>query len=100
MKGLGRRVSALKSRSNQPSEAEEREARELVSFITDAELAEMIAELEGGASYTIEELARQVGPVHDCSYRERARIIFRGQPELLAKCRERLAAKRGGAARP
>ena len=84
---------------NKRHEIEERAARELLAAITDDELQTLICELEGGASRTpIEELARLVGPM-DNSLRRRAQCIFDGQPALLQRCRERVAARRAASAR-
>ena len=85
---IGNRVSKLQKALNAThAERLEREARDLVGAITDAELADLLREAEAAAPAA--EVATEAGPA---TWRERAGLIFEGHPDLLARCRERIAA--------
>ena len=70
-------------------------ARALLDAITDEELKEQIAELDAklGGPMSDEQMRALADSMPVCGYAERARHIFDGQPELLKRCEERLAAR-------
>ena len=63
----------------------------LLNFITDGELQEIIAECDAASQGEPHPTPEEVRAIERCTDADLAASLFDGRPELLSRCRERLA---------